>query len=67
MKEFPLIQTNQADAERIAELAGALSLFTVPVLLLFIDGKEALREARFVHLEEFKRKIGKMYEAFFFG
>ncbi|WP_232336740.1 YbbN family protein [Planococcus lenghuensis] len=65
MDGYPRIRTATVDAEQIEELAGLLSLFTVPVLILFVDGKEMLREARFVHIEEFHRKIGRLYEGYF--
>ncbi|WP_240033961.1 thioredoxin family protein [Planococcus salinus] len=61
MDDFPRIQTRFADAQAIPELAGFLSIFTVPVLVLFADGKEIMREARFVHVDEFRRKIDKIY------
>ena len=64
MNDFPHIQTRQVNAEEIPEVAGFLFVFTVPVLILFADGKEMMREARIVHMEEFKRKIGKIYEGF---
>lgn len=65
MTDFPHIQTRQVNAEEITELAGFLSIFTVPVLILFADGKEMMREARFVHIEEFKEKIRKIYKGFY--
>ncbi|WP_342527366.1 thioredoxin family protein [Chryseomicrobium sp. FSL W7-1435] len=65
MTGFPHIQTRQVNAEEIPELSGFLSIFTVPVLILFADGKEMMREARFVHVEEFKEKIRKIYEGFY--
>jgi thioredoxin-like negative regulator of GroEL len=65
MNEFPRIETREVNAEEIPELAGFLSIFTVPVLVLFADGKEILREARFVHVDEFKRKIEKIYAGFY--
>lgn len=64
MKDFPQIQTRTVNAEEIPEIAGYFSIFTVPVLILFADGKEMLREARFVHVEEFKLKVSKIYEGF---
>ncbi len=36
--------------------------FTAPVLVFHVNGKEVLREARFVHLEDFKSKITRIYE-----
>lgn len=65
MKDFPKIQARTANAEDIPEIAGYFSIFTVPVLILFADGKEMVREARFVHVEEFKMKVSKIYEGFY--
>ncbi|WKA49653.1 hypothetical protein QWY22_12150 [Planococcus liqunii] len=42
-----------------------LSIFTAPVLILFADGKEMQRDARFVHMEEFKERVGKMYKGYY--
>ncbi|WP_268876139.1 MULTISPECIES: hypothetical protein [Bacillaceae] len=39
--------------------------FTVPVIVLYVDGKEALREARIVHIEKFKEDIAKIYNMVF--
>ncbi|MFC3886254.1 thioredoxin family protein [Bacillus songklensis] len=62
MIHFPFIQLGHINADKLEEIAGHFSIFTVPVLLLFVDGKELLREARFVHLEQLKEKIKKIYE-----
>ncbi|HSP22813.1 MAG TPA: thioredoxin family protein [Planococcus sp. (in: firmicutes)] len=64
-EEYPKIQTCQVNAADIPELAGHLSIFTAPVLILFSGGKEILREARFVHVDEFNKKIGKIYEGYY--
>ncbi|SEN22783.1 hypothetical protein SAMN05192533_11099 [Mesobacillus persicus] len=37
--------------------------FTVPVLVLYFDGKEVLREARMVHMEKFHEKITRIYDS----
>lgn len=64
MEEFPLIQLGHIDVNVIEEIAGEFSIFTVPVLLLFVNGKEYLREARIVHLDLFNQKIKKIYEMY---
>jgi len=51
------------DAANVPEIAGYLMAFTVPVLVLYLDGKEILREARMVHLERFQEQIDKIYHA----
>ncbi|WP_374722331.1 thioredoxin family protein [Peribacillus tepidiphilus] len=64
MNDFPLIHLGYVNADHVEEIAGYFSIFTVPVLLLFVEGKEFLREARFVHLEPFKEKVKKIYEGY---
>ncbi|WP_156324363.1 thioredoxin [Bacillus sp. FJAT-27251] len=50
MKDFPKIQTGLVNAGKVPEIAGYLMAFTVPVLVLYVNGKEYLREARFVQV-----------------
>ncbi|WP_229677285.1 thioredoxin family protein [Psychrobacillus lasiicapitis] len=61
LKEFPLIQLGHINADDVEEIAGRLSIFTVPALLLFVDGKEIIREARFVQMQSLQDRIGKIY------
>lgn len=64
MTNFPLIELGYVNADDVEEIAGFLSIFTVPVLVLFVDGKEYLREARFVPIGPFTEKIAKIYEGY---
>ncbi|WP_324607168.1 thioredoxin family protein [Planococcus massiliensis] len=64
-EQFPKIQTRTVDIAAQPELAGELSIFTAPVLLLFDHGAELVREARFVHMDEFERKIERIYRSYF--
>lgn len=50
------------NAARLPELAGSLLLFTAPVVLLFRQGKEIHRFARFVPMEELRRKLDRLEE-----
>jgi thiol-disulfide isomerase/thioredoxin len=61
LKEFPLIQLGHINVDDIEEIAGRFSIFTVPALLLFVDGKEIIRETRFVHMQSLQEKISKIY------
>jgi len=62
MEKYPKIQLGHVDADDVEAVAGRFSIFTVPVLLLFVDGKEYVREARIVHMDQFDEKINKIYE-----
>ncbi|MEJ9212028.1 thioredoxin family protein [Bacillus smithii] len=61
MADFPNIQLALVNADHVPEIAGRFTIFTAPVLLLFVDGKEVLREVRFVHVEPFREKVNKIY------
>ncbi|WP_449537514.1 thioredoxin family protein [Ferdinandcohnia sp. Marseille-Q9671] len=62
MVDFPKIELGYVNADDVEEIAGYLSIFTVPVLILFVEGKEYIREARFVPMEQFTEKISKVYQ-----
>ncbi|HEX6593153.1 MAG TPA: thioredoxin family protein [Bacillota bacterium] len=62
MEKYPEIKLAHIDADEVEQVAGRFSIFTVPVLLLFVEGKEYVREARIVHLQLFDEKVNKIYE-----
>lgn len=62
LERFPKIKLALIDAHIVPEVAGEFSVFTAPVLLLFINGKEYIREARIVHTQLLEQKITKIYE-----
>ena len=59
-ESFPEVRTAYVNAEEVPEVAGRFNIFTVPVLILFVDGREYLREARIVPIEPFKEKLEKI-------
>ncbi|WP_330949351.1 thioredoxin family protein [Virgibacillus sp. MG-45] len=61
MEQFPQIQLGHIDAHEVEAVAGRFSIFTVPVLLLFVEGKEFIREARIVHMDLLEEKLKKVY------
>ena len=65
MKSYPNIKSVQVDADISPEMAAANNIFTIPGILLFIDGKEAIREARFISVPDIENKISRYYEMYF--
>lgn len=57
---FPFYTVN---ASQVTELAGQLSLFTAPVVLLFKEGREFSRFARFVPMAELKHRMDELEQA----
>lgn len=48
--------------EDVPELAGEYMIFTSPVLLLLMEGKEVYRAARFIVFEELANQINRYHE-----
>lgn len=53
----------QADIEKLPMLSGEFTVFTVPVVLLFLEGKEVLRIGRFIRTEELKERLDKILDS----
>lgn len=52
---------NVADAK---ELAAQMNVFSVPTILFFFEGKEYIRKARFVNLEDLSAELNRIYSLF---
>ncbi len=61
MKQYPEINARHIDASLVPEAAGQFSVFTAPVLLLFVEGKEYLREARIVQTQKLNDDLNRIY------
>lgn len=61
-KKFPDIHTYHVDASQVPRVAGDFLVFTAPTLLLFVDGKEYIREARIVQTARFREKIAHIHK-----
>lgn len=48
--------------EDVPELAGEYMIFTSPVLLLMMDGKEVYRAARFIVFEELADQLNRYHD-----
>lgn len=62
LEEYPKIIPGHINSDQVEEVAGKFSIFTVPVLLLFFEGREYVREARIIHMDLLKEKLDKIYE-----
>jgi len=60
LKDFPQITREKLNVHEIPEAAGVFSVFTIPVLLLYVNGKESIREARFVNIESFRSSLKRI-------
>ncbi len=64
-QDFPLINFAYIDCSIAKELAAQRSIFSVPTIIFFFDGKEYIRKARFVNLDELKDELERIYSIIF--
>ncbi|MBS5886751.1 MAG: thioredoxin family protein [Clostridium sp.] len=61
IKEYEEIKFLEINAIENKELAAQHDIFSLPILLLFINGKEALRVGRYFDVLDFKNSINRYY------
>ncbi len=49
-------------ADESPEVTGELGVFTIPCLLIFIEGKETVRQARYINLEELEQQLDRYHQ-----
>lgn len=63
--EFEKIDFYYVDLNQSREIAGQLSVFSVPTILIYFTGKETIRASRNIHLEDLKDQIERYYKMIF--
>jgi thioredoxin-like negative regulator of GroEL len=59
---YPEIKAVRADIQELPLLSGEYNVFTIPCILAFADGKEILREARYIDLEKLRAQLDRTYQ-----
>lgn len=65
LKDLSEIKSGEINGEENLALATKYGVFSLPIFLLFIEGKETLRIGRNVDLLELERNIKRYYEMIF--
>lgn len=65
LKEYLNIESVQVDVEKSLQVAAAYNTFTIPVILVFIEGKEIIREARNFSIQDINKRIERYYNMLF--
>lgn len=63
--DFPEMSFCYIDLNEAKEISGQLSVFSVPTILVYFDGKETIRVSRNVHLEKLHEQIDRYYKMLF--
>lgn len=62
---YPNIKSIEINGEINIEVASEYSIFSLPILLLFVEGKEAIRVGRYFDVSDFNNTIDRYYGMIF--
>lgn len=65
LEEYPKINSYQVDVEKSMEASATYNIFTIPAILVFVEGKETIREARYISMQDIGNKIERYYNLLF--
>ncbi len=60
-ESFPMLKRYYVDAHEFPETAAHYRVFSVPTLIVFLEGKEFVREGRNMSLMALKEKLDRPY------
>jgi thioredoxin 1 len=63
--DFPQIYFCYVDLNEAKEISGQFSVFSVPTLLVYFEGKETIRVSRNIYLEELRDRVNRYYSLVF--
>ena len=62
LSRHPGVCGAELNAHRNPEPAAQLSVFTIPAVVVYLDGKEMLREARYFSVQELESRIERLLD-----
>lgn len=65
IERFPNIKAVMVEADKNLKIAAKFNVFTIPVILLYIQGKETIREVRIISLDNLEQKISRYCQIFY--
>ena len=65
LEKYPEIRGARIETSSSVELSASYSVFIVPVIILFIQGKETIKKARIIDMEVLEQEISRYYKLFY--
>ena len=65
LSNYPKVKSIKINIDESPSLCAEFSVFIAPTILLFTQGKETLRESRFIVINELDKNINRYYSLIF--
>lgn len=59
--KYELCQLREINLDEEPEAAGRYEVFSLPAVLIFVDGQESIREARFFDMDALEHNVDRLY------
>jgi len=60
LADYPELYSVEINSHEDQELAAQLSIFSIPAVLVHVEGKETIREARYFSIQELESRIDRL-------
>lgn len=61
-EQYSHLNAVRIDADELPAVTGELGVFTIPCLLVFAEGKEIARQARYINLQELEQQLDRYHQ-----
>ena len=61
LKSFPRVKSGEIDGEKHPDICAEFNVFSLPLLILYVDEKESIRIGRNIDLLSLERNIERYY------
>jgi thioredoxin-like negative regulator of GroEL len=65
LERFPLMISHYVDTEKSPLISGQFSIFTIPTILIFFEGREQARYSRNISMHQLEESISRPYHMVF--
>lgn len=65
LKKYPKVKSAKIDVEKSLQISATYGIFTIPAIIIYVEGKETIREARYISIQDIDRKISRIYNLLF--
>lgn len=65
LENYKEVDIIEIDVSSNREISASYNIFSIPVLLLFVEGKESLRYGRNIDFMEFEKNLNRYYQLVF--
>lgn len=65
LQNYPKIRGIYVDIKKLLYISSNYMIFSIPALLIYVEGKKTIRQARHISIKDIDEKISRLYNLLF--